>query len=314
MTGQTAGSDVCQEAARLVRAGEFAQAIALYREELQRDAENIEAHRGLASASFMVGDYDAAIEHFTQVARLDPRSGSALVNLGAVYNRLGNYEKAVEVLRRGAQLEKCGEAFYNLGIAKRSLGELAMAVSAYREAIQRSPKMVEAYQNLANVYFEMENYQQAIANYKKALELCPEFDRARAGLEAAELAIQKSRGAISPFGRLVGEQPAEAAANRAAGAAALPGGRDLTEQERMERRIELRRLSYVVQSAGHEFDAHLKKRVEPQLVNLIRIVGEGKGAFHLLGEARDEFHAALEEWIVLRAKLQTAIEELRAAD
>ncbi|MEX0717096.1 MAG: tetratricopeptide repeat protein [Planctomycetaceae bacterium] len=311
MTGQTTGSDVCQEAARLVRAGEFSEAIALYREELERDERSIAAHRGLAAASFLTGDYDAAIEHFTRVTRLDPRCGKSLINLGAAYNRLGKHDKAVETLRRGTQIEKSAEGFYNLGIAQRHLGQLAMAISAYREAIRRAPEMVEAYLNLANAYLEMGNHQQAITNYTKALEIRPEFEQARVGLEAAEQAVKKSRGAISPFGRLVGAQPA--AASEQPSTAANAKWNDWTEQELMEHRQELRQLSYRVQAAGHEFCTHLKQQVEPRLAEVNRAVGEGKSAMHMLVEARADFHRALEEWVAMRTRLDIVMDELRAA-
>lgn len=307
MTGQTTGSDVCQEAARLVRAGEFSEAIALYREELERDERNVEAHRGLAAASFLTGDYEAAVEHFTRVTRLDPRCGKSLINLGAAYNRLGQHDKAVETLRRGTQVEKSAEGFYNLGIAQRHLGQLAMAISAYREAIRRAPQMVEAYLNLANAYLEMGNHQQAITNYNKALEIRPEFEQARVGLEAAEQAVKKSRGAISPFGRLVGAQPAASEQP-----AAAPKWQDWTEQELMEHRQQLRQLSYRIQEAGHEFCAHLKTHVEPKLAEVNRAVGEGKSAMHVLVEARADFHRALEEWSAMRTRLDMVMDELRA--
>ncbi|MEX0702057.1 MAG: tetratricopeptide repeat protein [Planctomycetales bacterium] len=309
MTGQGNGSDFCQAAARLVRTGEFAQAIELYRQELAQDERNVEAHRGLATAAFMTGDYEQAVEHFTRITRLDPRAGSTLVNLGAVYNRMGKYDKAVEVLRRGAQMEKCPEAFYNLGIAQRHLGQLAMAVSAYREAIRRAPQMVEAYQNLANVYLEMGNHQQAIAHYKKALEISPGFERARAGLESAQRAVTEARQAISPFGRLVDAHPGADAGDQE-----RQRHRARTEQELMEYRLELRRLSVIIQEAGRAFAAHLKERVEPQLLALNRTVGEGREAQHLLGGALAEFHAAIEEWAELRRRLKSAMQELREMD
>ena len=79
-----------------------------------------------------------------------------------------------------------------------------MAVSAYKEAVRVSPGMAAAHQNLANVYVDMGNFQHAIIHYMKALEINPEFERARRGLEEAQnmsTAGEKISEPLRPAGR-----------------------------------------------------------------------------------------------------------------
>src|SRR5262245_6128617 len=70
--------------------------------------------------------------------------------------------------------------------------------------------MADAYLNLANVYSELHNYLQAITHYKKALDLNPNLERARRGLEKAAVRLDARKQELSPFGRLVDTKQAAA--------------------------------------------------------------------------------------------------------
>lgn len=52
--------------------------------------------------------------------------------------------------------------------------DLKGAVKLYKKAIEEDPKFVEAYDNLALTYRHLGDFDNAIANYKKSIELYPE--------------------------------------------------------------------------------------------------------------------------------------------
>jgi tetratricopeptide (TPR) repeat protein len=92
---------------------------------------------------------------------------------------------------RGIQLDpKRAESHYNLGIVYRKLGQYDKAVQAYLEATHLKPDMYDAHYNLANLLMELRRYAQAAHHYKLALEIKPDLEKARAGLQAAEKALQ----------------------------------------------------------------------------------------------------------------------------
>lgn len=162
----------------------------LYLQALGLQPDSPDAHYGLATACFLLGDLEGAAYHFKEVIRTDPLRAGAYINLGAVYNRMGNLDEAVKALRKGIQLDsKRAEAYYNLGLAYRRLGQVELAIQAYREATHLNPRMADAHFNLGNLLFELGRIQQAVTHYRSALEVRPTFEKARQALQQAEDAL-----------------------------------------------------------------------------------------------------------------------------
>src|SRR5262249_40778375 len=158
---------------------------------------------------------------------------------------------------------------YNLGIAYKGLNQLAMAVSAYREALKLDPQMVDAHTNLANVFVEQGNLTQAVNHYRTALEIRPGFSRAQRGLEAAQEAAVAAKDAVSPFGRLVDKD----APNRGAAAAF---SRKMSDEERSHDRHAISQMCPGLDAAAAALNQHLKEDLERILLLLSRSVAQGK--------------------------------------
>ncbi len=302
----TSAAALCEQARKALRRGDSQQAIRLFEQALEQEETSVEAHEGLATAAFLVGNYALAVEHFQRITRLQPMQGKAYINLGAVYNRLQEYDKAIQALRRGLQKNaRLAEGYYNLGIAYRGLEQLSLAASAYREAIRLDPEMAEAHQNLANVYLRMGNHQQAVVHFRKALEIRPGFVRAQRGLEKAQQAIEQARRAISPFGRLVDETSATPKTVTAP-------VRELSDAERIHDRREVYRITVEITQLTREFVSHLREKLEPALLDLTRATVGGPGGKIAVDEAFEEFRRAVAEFQRLRANVKRKILELRA--
>ena len=273
-----------QQARQHLRQGELPQAAALYEQALAVEETHVSAHEGLATAAFMMQDYPRAITHFQRVSKLDPRRVQPLVNLGAVYNRKGDFQQATKTLRQALSKDrKCAEAYYNLGIAHRGLNQLSMAVSAYREAIRLSPEMAEAYLNLANAYQEMGNLQQRSRTIA-ALELKPGFERAKRGLERPQSAAAEANQTLRPFGRLVpvGETPTdpEHAPMRA-----------LTPQERFEDRAAVYSHAKELERAAAVALNQCRDQLEPSLLQLTHAFSQGGDRYDFSDELAAFQHA-----------------------
>jgi tetratricopeptide (TPR) repeat protein len=306
MTEQTELKTLLAEARQCLRSGEGERAIDLLRQAVAADPDRPELHEALAAAYFRGGEYEKAIEHFQSVSRLNPREMRTDINLGAVYNRMGRFNDAVASLRRGIQRDrKCSDGYYNIGMAYRGLNQLSMAVSAYREAIRLKPDMVEAHLNLANVYVDMGNYQQAILHYKKALDLRPGFERAERGLIEAEKGRERAKQAISPFGRLVNEE-------QLARAGASAPARELSDQERLEDRHQVRQLSTEITADTAQLLDCLRRELEPALMTLARVAAQGDDSPQLLGKALPPFQLALRKYLDQRTTLKRKLDLLRS--
>src|SRR5262245_53751939 len=111
-----------QQAQEAISRGEFQEARQVYQQALGYRSDSQEIHYGMATACFLLGDHHSAVYHFKEVIRLEPLRAGAYVNLGAVYNRLGQYEESLSTLRRGIQLDpNRAEGYYNLGLVYKQL-------------------------------------------------------------------------------------------------------------------------------------------------------------------------------------------------
>jgi tetratricopeptide (TPR) repeat protein len=278
-------------------------AVTLYRQALDVDPDSAEALEGLAMVLFQAGDLPGAIEQFIRLTMLQPQEARHHVNLGAVYNRKGQHSQAADALRKAIQRDRrSADAYYNLGIAQRKLNQSSMAVSAYKEAIRLNPLMAEAYQNLGNVYTEMGNHQLAIMNFQKALEIRPEFEKARVGLQRAEDALEKSKSASSPFGRLVTADRLEAE---------LPASDASAEHETPLDRQQVLMLAHELRLLTEAYRDVLKNRLEPAIHALQRVVAESKVSTLSLARAITDLHEAYELWLQRSREVKQKATELR---
>lgn len=90
--------------------------------------------------------------------------------------REGKYKKAQEILE-GIVAKKPNEAraLINLGIAYKNLGQSTKAIDLYKRAIKLNYKTFAAYNNLANVYLERNEFDLAKKSFEKAIELKPDY-------------------------------------------------------------------------------------------------------------------------------------------
>ena len=307
MNQKSRSESVCESGQKCVRERDFAKAIELFSRALAEEDGNVEAHEGLATAFFLSGEFEKSRDEFDRATKLDPERGRALINMGAVCNRLGDHKTAASVLRRGLQKEKnSSQGYYNLGIAQKALNQLTMAISAYREAIRIDPQMAEAHQNLGNTYLEMGNQRQAIQSFKKALEARPGFDRAERALRTAEQAMQKAKQAFGPFGRLVDERAL-------ASGKAVARNRELTPQERFGDRQYIRKCCTDTREAATQWQEILDGPLMSSLRELDRVIVQSEGSL-AVSSAFQELGKSVRALTTTRQQLVECIRLLKRHD
>jgi tetratricopeptide (TPR) repeat protein len=182
--------DLCTRAREAVGAGKYQDGRSFYSEAVTVAPDSADAHYGLATCCFLLGDHETALKHFREVVRLDPQRATAFINLGALHNRSGRLDEAITNLRKGLELDpRRAEGYYNLGIAYRQKGMPDLAIQAYREATRLNPRMADAFFNLGNVLFESERFADAVTVYRQAIAVRPNFEKALLGLRNAEQSL-----------------------------------------------------------------------------------------------------------------------------
>jgi Tfp pilus assembly protein PilF len=176
-----------QQAQQAIAQGKNNEAQDFYRQALGLEPDNPQVHYGMGTVCFLLGDQARAAYHFQEVTRLDPQSAGGFINLGAVYNQLEQWDRAIPALVRGIQLDRNRfEGHYNLGLIYQRKQQFDLALQAFREARRANPRLAEASCRMAAIYVEKRQYAQAIELYRQALEIRPNWEKALRGLEQAE--------------------------------------------------------------------------------------------------------------------------------
>lgn len=147
-----------------------------------------------------LGDYEDAIDRYSEAIRLNPEYTEAYFNRGLTYIYLSNYNAAKddfsEVIRRNSEHT---EAYYHRGAAYNKLADYNAAKIDFSEAIRLNPEFPEAYiislmQKISdystedsstftaieylersNINFLLGNHENAISYFSEAMRLNPEL-------------------------------------------------------------------------------------------------------------------------------------------
>jgi tetratricopeptide (TPR) repeat protein len=84
--------------------------------------------------------------------------------------------QAAELYAKAIENQDCvADAFCNLGILESKKGNTAKAFDCFTTSLKHDPRHSEAHYNLANLYFEVNDFRLAQIHYEIAAEVDPEF-------------------------------------------------------------------------------------------------------------------------------------------
>jgi choline-sulfatase len=138
----------------------------------------------MASDDNRAADVQRALE---KVLALDPKSPTALRQLGELELKAADYFRAAEHLKlaREARPEDSTAAFYE-GLARQKAGDLAGARDALEASLKLMPGQFPARLLLGQVYLGLKDANNAADQFEAALLLKPKSVEAQAGLKQAE--------------------------------------------------------------------------------------------------------------------------------
>jgi tetratricopeptide (TPR) repeat protein len=102
----------------------------------------------------------SALSAFEQALLADEREDAQAADL---------YAEAI------AAEDRVGDAFCNLGILESKRGNTAKAFNCFTTSLKHDPRHSEAHYNLANLYFEVNDFRLAQFHYEMAAEVDPTF-------------------------------------------------------------------------------------------------------------------------------------------
>lgn len=131
----------------------------------------------LLSARTIIRNMDWQDENHLWIAtgKTSPSSPNNHNNLGDVYGRLGDKQRAIQEFQTAITLKpNYADAYHNLANAYRETDQMDKALENYQNALKFNPNLWQSYQNIAAIYFEQKNYDKSLEYIQKALMISPD--------------------------------------------------------------------------------------------------------------------------------------------
>ncbi len=167
-----------------------------------------------AEAGTAASTIPQAVKDLKQCIELAPDFAMAYVQLGVTHARMGEVEKAVELLQKASQVAPAVPDIYNyLGETYMQLlqiggagVDLKMIEDMFDKAIKLDPFYPMAYINKGNLLLQTgsEGVAQALDLFKKAVEKCPRSKFAYCHLAQVYMAMQQYDLALEQIDKAVG--------------------------------------------------------------------------------------------------------------
>src|SRR3989338_8344621 len=121
----------------LQKLGKFDLAIGEYEKVINRVVDNAEAHFGLGFCAVQQQDLVLAKKEFELAIQYKENYLDAMINLGAVYEKMELYPDAITMLVKVLKLNQTnGRAYYNLGVVYEKVFAIDKAILCYKKAIE----------------------------------------------------------------------------------------------------------------------------------------------------------------------------------
>jgi predicted TPR repeat methyltransferase len=146
-------------------------------------AGNTAERFAVAHKHHQAGQLAQAEAIYRQILTIDPRHAGSLHLLGGIAFQTGNYEAAIDLIRKAIALNRRIPAFHcDLGTALQHQGKSDEAAKSYRQALALKPDYAEALNNLGNVLTAQGKLDDASKAYRRALALKPDYAEAHYNL------------------------------------------------------------------------------------------------------------------------------------
>jgi tetratricopeptide (TPR) repeat protein len=126
-------------------------------------------HRG--KRYLELGEYDKAIQDFTQAIELEKRYVFAYAERGLAWEMKGSHEKALEDYNKALEINpEYSIAFKYRGFTWQEMGEYAKAINDYNKAIELDPNDPELLYQIGCVYCKQRDKKDALRFLEMALK------------------------------------------------------------------------------------------------------------------------------------------------
>ncbi len=157
------------------RVQDFKTDVTIWEDTALKSPNKALVHNNLATTYLGQKRYDDAERALLTTLKLDPNHSQARINLGVMYARQGQLEKAVEeftgLINRGSSDPV---VLYNAGLALKNLERPEQALPFLQKATERTPANADWLFTLGQVYQSLKKNDEALLAYRNSLRVNPD--------------------------------------------------------------------------------------------------------------------------------------------
>ncbi|XP_072408887.1 Bardet-Biedl syndrome 4 protein isoform X1 [Chiloscyllium punctatum] len=153
--------------------GKIQESLELFQTCAILNPQNVDNLKQVARSLFLLGKHKAAIEVYSEAAKLNEKDWEIGHNLGVCFLHLKNFEKAKEYLNCALQTSRHDLTFMVLGKLHLMEGNTQNAIETYKKAVEFSPENAELLTTLGLLYLQLGMYQKAFEHLGNALTYNP---------------------------------------------------------------------------------------------------------------------------------------------
>ncbi len=156
-------------------AGNYDQAIQAFTEAIRLNPNFSTAYNGRGIAYvYYRSEENRAIRDHTEAIRLNPNDADAYHLRGGLYTVQGKYDHAIRDYTEAIRIAPSdAEAYYNRGLAYADQGQYDRAIQDYDQVIKLDPNDANAYYFRGTAYADQGEYDRAIQDLDQAITLDP---------------------------------------------------------------------------------------------------------------------------------------------
>lgn len=161
----------------LIKVGDIPNGTENLMKSYQLDPKNLKTHKKLGRAYLLSEEnkIEEAFKHFNFVYDRNPEDYIGLLGIGQAFERKGDYEKALEYLKRAADHPKSDlNCQFFLGTVYSKLRDFKKAQEIFRHVLKNDPNHVEASVEIATIFTLLKEYEKAKKYFRHAIKINPD--------------------------------------------------------------------------------------------------------------------------------------------
>ncbi|KAF5429189.1 Tetratricopeptide (TPR) repeat containing protein, partial [Candidatus Methanophagaceae archaeon] len=134
-------------------------------------------YKRIADVLLWKGRFEAAMEHYNQVLKLNPNLAEAYLSRGVAYHKLNQHERAIRDYNKAIELNPgLAAAYLSRGAVYADKKEFDRAIEDFNKGVDLNPNFALAYNGRGTVYIEKKEFDKATEDFNKEIELGSFFE------------------------------------------------------------------------------------------------------------------------------------------